>query len=65
VGGLLTFAGSTLHVKFANGFTPKAGDTIQLIAGGVGNQRFSTVTVDGFNASAVYSNGTVSIRINS
>jgi autotransporter-associated beta strand protein len=65
VGGQLTFAGSTLHVKFANGFTPKAGDTIQLITGGVGNQQFSTVTVDGFNASAVYSNGTVSIRINS
>ncbi|APR38868.1 acid phosphatase [Paraburkholderia sp. SOS3] len=65
VGGQLTFAGSTLHVKFANGFTPKAGDTIELISGGVGNQHFSTVTVDGFNASAVYSNGTVSIRINS
>jgi autotransporter-associated beta strand protein len=65
VGGQLTFAGSTLHVTFANGFTPKAGDTIQLITGGVGNQQFSTVTVDGHNASAVYANGTVSIRINS
>jgi autotransporter-associated beta strand protein len=65
VGGQLTFAGSTLHVTFANGFTPKAGDTIQLITGGVGNQRFSTVTVDGHTASAVYANGTVSIHINS
>ncbi|WP_408436346.1 acid phosphatase [Paraburkholderia sp. RL18-101-BIB-B] len=65
VGGQLTLAGSTLHVKFANGFAPKAGDTIQLITGGVGNQQFSTVTVDGVNASAVYSNGTVSIHINS
>jgi autotransporter-associated beta strand protein len=65
VGGQLTIAGSTLHVKFVNGFTPKVGDTIQLISGGVGNQQFSTVTVDGFNASAVYSNGMVSVHINS
>jgi autotransporter-associated beta strand protein len=65
VGGQLTLAGSALQVKFANGFVPKAGDTIQLISGGVGNQRFSTVTVDGFNASAVYTNATVSIHINS
>jgi autotransporter-associated beta strand protein len=65
VGGQLFLAGSALHVKFANGFVPKAGDTIQLISGGVGNQQFSTVTVDGFKGSAVYTNGTVSIHINS
>ncbi|MFC0397667.1 acid phosphatase [Paraburkholderia rhizosphaerae] len=65
VGGQLTFAKSTLHVKFANGFTPKVGDTIPLISGGVGNQQFSTITVDGFKASAVYSSGTVSVHIDS
>ncbi|CAB3762173.1 acid phosphatase [Paraburkholderia humisilvae] len=65
VGGQLTFVNSTLHVTFANGFTPKVGDTIQLINGGVGTQRFSTITVDGFKASAVYSGGTVSIHLDS
>ncbi|CAB3760344.1 acid phosphatase [Paraburkholderia solisilvae] len=65
VGGQLFFSGSALHVKFASGFTPKVGDTIQLISGGVGQQQFSNVTVDGFHASAVYSNGTVSVRLDS
>ena len=34
VGGPLTVTGGTLRVKFVNGYTPKAGDTIALIDGG-------------------------------
>jgi len=53
VGGSFTVAGGTLHVKFVNGYTPKAGDTIALIDGGAGSAQFSTVTVDGFKATPV------------
>jgi autotransporter-associated beta strand protein len=65
VGGQLTIAGSTLHVKFANGFRPKVGDTIRLIQGAAGNQQFATVSVDGFKATSNYQNGIVSIHLDS
>ncbi|GAB2904652.1 phosphatase PAP2 family protein [Paraburkholderia jirisanensis] len=65
VGGQLTIAGSTLHVSFANGFTPKVGDTIQLIQGSAGTQQFGAVTVDGFKATANYQNGMVTIHLDS
>ncbi len=55
VGGQLTIAGGTLHVKFVNGFAPKVGDTIEVIDGSAGKQQFSTIAVDGFKASAIYS----------
>ncbi|KWH20494.1 phosphatase PAP2 family protein [Burkholderia multivorans] len=54
VGGPLTVVGGTLHVKFVNGYTPKAGDTIALIDGAAASAKFSTVTVDGFKATPVY-----------
>ncbi|WP_175687743.1 autotransporter-associated beta strand repeat-containing protein [Burkholderia anthina] len=63
VGGPLTIAGGTLHVKFVNGYAPKAGDTIALIDGAAGSAKFSTVTVDGFNATPIYTATGVSIRL--
>ena len=65
VGGQLTITGSTLHVSFANGFTPKVGDTIQLIQGAAGTQQFGAVTVDGFKATANYQNGMVTVHLDS
>ncbi|WP_175675958.1 phosphatase PAP2 family protein [Burkholderia ambifaria] len=63
VGGQLTVAGGTLHVKFVNGYAPKAGDTIALIDGAAGAAKFSTVTVDGFKATPVYTATGVSVRL--
>ncbi|MBR8277098.1 phosphatase PAP2 family protein [Burkholderia cenocepacia] len=63
VGGPLTVAGGTLHVKFVNGYTPKAGDTIALIDGAAAAAKFATVTVDGFKATPVYTATGVSITL--
>ncbi|WP_338642003.1 phosphatase PAP2 family protein [Burkholderia pyrrocinia] len=63
VGGAFTVAGGTLHVKFVNGYTPKAGDTIALIDAAAGAAKFSTVTVDGFKATPVYTATGVSITL--
>ncbi|VWC54737.1 beta strand repeat-containing protein [Burkholderia contaminans] len=63
VGGPLTVTGGTLHVKFVNGYTPKAGDTIALIDGAAAAAKFSTVTVDGFKATPVYTATGVSITL--
>ncbi|KVF21365.1 hypothetical protein WJ07_18520 [Burkholderia vietnamiensis] len=61
VGGPLTVAGGTLHVKFVNGYAPKAGDTIALIDGAALAAKFATVTVDGFKATPVYAATGVSV----
>ncbi|WP_175821108.1 phosphatase PAP2 family protein [Burkholderia sp. BCC0419] len=63
VGGPLTVAGGTLHVKFVNGYAPKAGNTIALIDGAAAAAKFSTVTVDGFKATPVYTATGVSITL--
>ncbi|MDR8052443.1 phosphatase PAP2 family protein [Burkholderia cenocepacia] len=63
VGGPLTVAGGTLHVKFVNGYAPKAGATIALIDGAAAAAKFSTVTVDGFKATPIYTATGVSITL--
>lgn len=63
VGGALSIAGGTLHVKFVNGYAPKAGDTIALIDGAAGSAKFSVVTVDGFKATPVYTGTGVGVRL--
>ncbi|NTX27859.1 phosphatase PAP2 family protein [Burkholderia pyrrocinia] len=63
VGGAFTVAGGTLRVKFVNGYAPKTGDTIALIDAAAGAAKFSTVTVDGFKATPVYTASGVSITL--
>ncbi|HEV3428169.1 MAG TPA: phosphatase PAP2 family protein [Paraburkholderia sp.] len=63
VGGQLTIAGGTLHVKFVNGYAPKAGDTLDLIDGSGGAKQFTTINVDGFKATPVYTNTGVSVKL--
>lgn len=63
VGGQLTVAGGTLHVKFVQGYAPKAGDTIDLIDGSGSAVKFATVTVDGFKATPVYSSTGVAVKL--
>lgn len=61
VGGPLTIAGGTLRVKFVNGYAPKAGDTIALVDGAAAAAKFSTMIVDGFHATPVYTATGVSV----
>ncbi|WP_430231900.1 phosphatase PAP2 family protein [Paraburkholderia tropica] len=65
VGGQLTIAGGALHVKFVNGYTPKAGDTLDLIDGAGATKSFTSVTVDGFKATPVYTSTGVSVKLSS
>lgn len=63
VAGLTTIAGGTLHVKFASGYTPKVGDTITVIDGAGSNRQFTSVVVDGFKATALYTSTGIQIRL--
>lgn len=54
VGGQTTLAGGTLHVKFASGYTPKSGDSLDLISTGALSGRFTSIVVDGFTATPTY-----------
>jgi autotransporter-associated beta strand protein len=65
VGNQLTIAGGTLHVKFANGYAPKAGDTIDVIEGNGTTKQFTTITVDGHKATPVYTSNRISVRLDS
>ncbi|RZI56546.1 MAG: phosphatase PAP2 family protein [Rubrivivax sp.] len=58
-------SGATLTVKFASGFAPKAGDTIELIStSGRLAGRYGTLTVDGFSkVTPSYSNNKLSVRL--
>ncbi|CAE6857397.1 hypothetical protein R69658_07454 [Paraburkholderia aspalathi] len=65
VGAQTTVVGGTLHVKFVNGYAPKVGDTISLISGNGSNVKFSAVSVDGFNATPIYTSGGVQVHLDS
>ncbi|MEX3969920.1 acid phosphatase [Paraburkholderia caribensis] len=65
VGAQTTVVGGTLHVKFVNGFTPKVGDTINLINGNGSNAKFSTIAVDGFNVTPIYTSNGVQVHLDS
>lgn len=65
VGAQTTVVGGTLHVKFVNGFTPKVGDTINLINGNGSNVKFSTIAVDGFNVTPIYTSNGVQVHLDS
>jgi len=55
VSGIATIAGGTLRIKFANGYKPKAGDVLNVIAAGSLKGKFSTISIDGFsNVTANY-----------
>jgi autotransporter-associated beta strand protein len=55
VTGTMTIVGGTLHVTFADGYKPAAGDTVSLISAGALKGKFDSITVDGFKAMAAYS----------
>lgn len=51
--GLTTVTGGTLHLKFVNGCTPKAGNTTTMVDGTGSNHQSLTVVVNGFQATAI------------
>jgi autotransporter-associated beta strand protein len=64
VAGTATIAGGTLRVKFANGYKPKAGDSLTVLTAGSLKGKFTTITVDGYaNVTPVYSTTTLSLTI--
>jgi autotransporter-associated beta strand protein len=64
VAGTATLAGGTLHVKFANGYLPKAGEVLTVLTAGSLKGKFSTITVDGFaNVTPSYSATTLTLTI--
>ncbi|MFT4198601.1 MAG: phosphatase PAP2 family protein [Pseudoxanthomonas sp.] len=63
VGGLATIQGGTLSVKFASGYTPTAGSTIEIITAGTRHGKFTTVSVEGWNATASYTSTGVSVKL--
>lgn len=65
VGAQTTVVGGTLHVKFVNGFAPKVGDTLNLISGNGSNVKFSTIVVDGFNVTPIYTSSGVQVHLDS
>ena len=65
VGGQTTLAGGTLHVKFANGYTPKSGDLLNLISTGALSGRLTNIVVDGFTATPTYDATGVHVQLKS
>jgi autotransporter-associated beta strand protein len=65
VTGPTTILGGTLHVTFAAGFTPQAGATLDLIDCSGLQGKFTTVKVDGFQATPIYSSSGVQVHLGS
>lgn len=63
VGGPVAIVGGTLHVKFAQGYAPRPGDTISLIDSGSFAGRFDAVTVDGYKVTPLYGTSGVQVHI--
>jgi autotransporter-associated beta strand protein len=63
VAGRTTIEGGTLHVKLASGVTLKAGDIVDLVDASQWAGRFDAVVVDGHQATALYAQSGVQVRI--
>lgn len=60
----MTLTGGMLIVNFAKNYTPKAGDTIQLVNAGAVLGKFTSITINGQLATVSYSKTGISIKIN-
>jgi autotransporter-associated beta strand protein len=63
VTGTMTIAGGTLHITFQNGYTPAAGDTLNIVAAASLKGKFDTITVDGFTSTATYTATSLQLRL--
>ncbi len=66
VAATATIAGGALHVKFANGYKPKAGDVLTVISAASLKGKFTAITVDGFDkVTPSYSATTLTLTVGS
>lgn len=64
VGGTATLGGGTLRVKFANGYKPKAGDSLAVLTAASLKGRYTSISVDGFsNVTPVYGASTLTLNL--
>ncbi len=63
VSGATTIAGGTLHVKFLGGYKPALGDTLNVISAASLKGKFTTIVVDGFTATATYTDTGLQLRL--
>jgi autotransporter-associated beta strand protein len=63
VTGTATLAGGTLHVAFADGFTPTVGSVVNVVTAGYLQGKFTALTVDGHTATVSYTSTGVQLRI--
>lgn len=64
VGGTATLGGGTLRVKFANGYKPKAGDSLAVLTAASLKGRYTSISVDGFsNVTPVYGATTLTLNL--
>jgi autotransporter-associated beta strand protein len=65
VAGIAIISG-TLNVQFANGYTPKVGDTLTVVTAARGiSGSYTTVTVQGFKVTTTYTDSAVRVHIDS
>lgn len=63
VSGAVTLAGGTLNVKFKSGYAPTVGDTLNVISAGSLRGAFTTVAVQGFKVTPIYTANGLSLHI--
>lgn len=63
VGGALTIVGGTLHVTLSDAYKPAVGDTLNVITAGSVSGKFSSVSVDGFKVTPLYTSNAIQLRI--
>jgi len=63
VGGAVTLAGGTLVVNFRSGYVPGVGDTLNVIGAASLRGSFTTITVNGFKVTPIYSATGLSLHI--
>jgi autotransporter-associated beta strand protein len=60
-----TITGGMLIINFATGYSPAAGDTLQILSAGSLRGKFTSITVTGHTATITYSDTGISIKIKS
>ncbi|MDY7539835.1 phosphatase PAP2 family protein [Undibacterium sp. 5I1] len=61
--GVITIAGGTLRIKFQNGYKPAVGDTLNIITAASFKGKFTSIVVDGFSATPIYTDTGLQLRL--
>ncbi len=63
VHGTATIVGGQLHVRFRPGYVPAVGDTLEVLSSARRLGKLDSVVVDGFSATAMYTDGGLKLHI--